>query len=410
MHDSINYSQINVSAALSILIVVMTMVSVRWRARNREYNVVNAHLTLMLNLILILCIVNPITFLTDGVPGTFWRAVQYICNWILFAANIIIGILWLGFICIYTRTEVGKVGVVALVASVLFPSIVLVANPWTSWLFYLDDANVYHRGDLYWSFMFVEFAFAIAGTIVYLVAKYKGGALKFFPVVQFALPALSGEVIQNTLYGVATMVPFLAVSAYGLTMGIQNESLFMDNLTEAYNRFYLDHLKIVVNRKNRTNMTALMMDMNGFKQINDEYGHNEGDKALIAMAQILMRVVGNRGVVIRYAGDEFVLLINSQNTELVNRIISDIHTNLDKHNAKHSGGYKLSVSIGSMPINLKEQSVDDILNKVDQRMYEEKKRFYLKHRGKQPRCKWLLFCMRKLCDYSAKVSVYGLCR
>ena len=53
----------------------------------------------------------------------------------------------------------------------------------------------------------------------------------------------------------------------------------------------------------------MMMDVDKFKQINDQYGHQTGDNALIWVADLLKKVGGDEGLAIRYAGDEFMMLL-----------------------------------------------------------------------------------------------------
>lgn len=88
---------------------------------------------------------------------------------------------------------------------------------------------------------------------------------------------------------------------------LKNEIIFTDCLTGLYNRVYLEFLhKRACNKKNCW-ISGIMIDLNGFKQINDNYGHSEGDLALCIFADLLRKSFSEYGVVTRYAGDEFVL-------------------------------------------------------------------------------------------------------
>ena len=62
-----------------------------------------------------------------------------------------------------------------------------------------------------------------------------------------------------------------------------------------------------------------MIDLNGFKQINDNYGHAEGDLALCIVADLLLKSFSEYGVVTRYAGDEFVIMLNTTDDQLIQK-------------------------------------------------------------------------------------------
>jgi diguanylate cyclase (GGDEF)-like protein len=90
--------------------------------------------------------------------------------------------------------------------------------------------------------------------------------------------------------------------------------IFEDELTGLYNRRYLHHyLQSQVNwaELDQTPLSLLMMDLDHFKQINDNYGHQTGDDALVWLSTFLKKTAGSAGMPIRYAGDEFMILLRN---------------------------------------------------------------------------------------------------
>lgn len=75
-------------------------------------------------------------------------------------------------------------------------------------------------------------------------------------------------------------------------------------------------------KRKDTWVCGIMIDLNGFKAINDTYGHAEGDTALILAAGLLKNAFGEYGVVTRYAGDEFVVILNTADEQLVQSLIA----------------------------------------------------------------------------------------
>jgi diguanylate cyclase (GGDEF)-like protein len=88
--------------------------------------------------------------------------------------------------------------------------------------------------------------------------------------------------------------------------------IFEDELTDIYNRRFLLHYfqhKISWTHLKQDPLSLIMMDVDHFKQVNDTYGHQTGDQVLVWIAGLLRDVAGENGMPIRYAGDEFMILL-----------------------------------------------------------------------------------------------------
>jgi diguanylate cyclase (GGDEF)-like protein len=104
--------------------------------------------------------------------------------------------------------------------------------------------------------------------------------------------------------------------------------IFEDELTGIHNRrFFLSYLEHKVRWEHDEDfpMSLLMIDLDHFKEINDSHGHETGDQALLWMATLLREVGGDQALPIRYAGDEFMLLLprsaRSEAREMADRLL-----------------------------------------------------------------------------------------
>lgn len=79
-------------------------------------------------------------------------------------------------------------------------------------------------------------------------------------------------------------------------------------------------------------VSGIMIDLNGFKQINDNYGHSKGDAALIIVADLLRKSFSKYGIVTRYAGDEFVVMLNTTDEQFIPELIERAKKNFQEEN------------------------------------------------------------------------------
>ncbi|MDO5111931.1 MAG: GGDEF domain-containing protein [Clostridia bacterium] len=150
-----------------------------------------------------------------------------------------------------------------------------------------------------------------------------------------------------------------------------------DGLTNVYNRMGFKKYGSRVwdeSIKKRCGAMLLFVDMDGLKRINDEFGHDEGDRCIRELASILMRVRKHGEAVMRYGGDEFVFIASGVDQAYADQCVQSIKQSMEAFNAASDLPYKLSASIGlhilfPQPNDL----LDDAIDAADQKMYAEKK-------------------------------------
>ncbi len=151
----------------------------------------------------------------------------------------------------------------------------------------------------------------------------------------------------------------------------------VDELTGLYNRrgFFalIEHHFKLAKRQNRK-LLLLYADLDNLKDINDTFGHQEGDKMLTDAAKILKSTYRESDIVARIGGDEFVVFPVGGCEENVEVIKSRLQDNIDTYNINKERGYRMSISVGISCFNpVSPQSVDEILAEADRLMYSCKK-------------------------------------
>jgi diguanylate cyclase (GGDEF)-like protein len=128
-------------------------------------------------------------------------------------------------------------------------------------------------------------------------------------------------------------------------------------------------------RRLKTPVGILFFDMNDFKQVNDTFGHAEGDVALRNFARLLEASFRSSDIIARLGGDEFAVILPSAPPEEIARIIARFDAALARFNRDSGRGYDLRTSIGSADAGIAEPSdLSQLLAEADQRMYADKRR------------------------------------
>lgn len=380
MDNTINLPAVYIANAMGVIIAFIMLAGNKWKLSGSDSE--SRSIRQLLLVVISACLVDPIEFTVDGRPGKFNFLIGYIGNLWLYMTNLIICPLWVKVIVKHIKGKLTRWFRLVLYALIFTGILMLLINFFVPVVFSIDSSNVYHRGPAYWVYIGMDVLVILTAIFIYFASCLKGDTPRFFPVWQFALPLIAGAALQSLLYGISAIWPFISLSICGIMNSLHNETIYQDRLTGLYNRFFLDNIKKEIIYKHNGGITAMMLDMNDFKSINDNFGHAAGDEALIKVSSVLKNSVGSEGYAIRYAGDEFVILLKTQKDEVIRSCIDNIHSELERINSTDNSRYYLSVSIGYCSLDLDNQTIDELMNEVDKLMYEDKKRFY----EKNPEC------------------------
>jgi diguanylate cyclase (GGDEF)-like protein len=155
--------------------------------------------------------------------------------------------------------------------------------------------------------------------------------------------------------------------------------IFEDELTGIYNRRFLYHYlqtKVAWNALENSPISILMMDVDNFKHINDSYGHQIGDQALIWVADLIKEVAGEDGLPIRYAGDEFILLLQSNKQASLlsgEKLCRGVHEK-SFHPSTLTNPLQITLSIGVASAPEDAKNGKGLIQKADTALYSAKRK------------------------------------
>ena len=318
-----------------------------------------------------------IWMLVDGrqFPGSI--AINYIVNALFLGAGVLLGCMWYLYVLDALGYHVaGKKAWIVLLPGLVFLALNVISI-WTGWIFYINEENVYVRGPLFWlqeigalSMLFVSF-FHILFAAVRRKKKAPGSEIR--KLLGFYIIPVIGTVVSMPFTGMPGTWTCASVSIILIYLSALDGEVMRDSLTGLNNRkaldsAFADYAK-AASPSNR--LFLFMMDLDGFKGINDRYGHPAGDQALTLAAGLLLRSVHDmRSVVIRYGGDEFLVMGFPNNDPDAYK--ARTKTLFGEFNATSDLPYQLSISVGYTEY-IPGQELEDLIGEADRYLYKKKR-------------------------------------
>ncbi len=364
------------SSALSLIILIF----IYYNARNKlEKIFISYRIFLGLVLTNILLIFSDVgAWVFDGLPGVQFLLLNKVFNLMLFVIEPIAGTLWVLYVSYQIKENEKQLRFFKYILPILFVinGVMSIASLHTGWFFYVDSNNIYSRGNLYLIHIFYCYILLIYS--MYYVFKHRKRIEKryYLSMLVFILPITVGATIQILFYGWALAWSGMMVSLLIIYFNIQDSSLNTDYLTGVYNRRQLDkYLEVKIkNAKEHETFSALLIDLDGFKVINDTFGHDIGDEAIKNAADIIKKSIKRNDFVARYGGDEFFVILESGDTRILETTVARLKSNVEKFNQESQKVYQLSVTIGYAVYDYKlRMKADDFFKYIDALMYSNKR-------------------------------------
>lgn len=256
--------------------------------------------------------------------------------------------------------------------------ILLAASVFTGCVFSIDENLNYTRGPLFFMQVVLSYGY-IAAAVIRILYDAIGRKNKLvwdniiFAAV-FAGPIISASTLQ-------AFFPKLPIACLGIVLAFMNVYVYslkvhvsVDMLTGIANRHKLmNELEDKISSlKKDEKLYFLFLDIDSFKQINDAFGHHEGDNALKSVATVLKTLCKTTGgFCARYGGDEFAVIQVMKKSGDIKRIKKNIYDSVEKITDKNSA-YSLSVSIGCAQHTSETESVQELISCADSNMYSKK--------------------------------------
>lgn len=251
-----------------------------------------------------------------------------------------------------------------------------VSSIFTGWIFYVDDCLKYHRGPYYWIHVVVEFIYMVYAASKVMVAafmkKYYAQRRIFLTLSFSSIFMMAGFYLQAIFSGIPVFCAGATLALLAPYFSLQNHLISEEPLTRLNNYKQLNrHLQTgLKTRMEGEPLYLIVIEVLDLKQVRQIFGRDEGDNAILIVAEFLKRICAPRGVFIaKRAFDNFALVGNFESLEPVQEICSEIK----KATLKASGNlpYPLHVEIGYGVADSSIDNIPDFLEKAKSNPFVE---------------------------------------
>lgn len=293
------------------------------------------------------------------------------------------------FVCAVIMYSAGIIGIVLHQSRIPFFIILCVGD-------FIEFPILYF---IYGSYYLCYIILGIVCTTIYLRKNFRIPGISILVLLDglfVCLKTMKPELfigIEESVEPIALVVTFLiaSISIVGMIMALRmeyekqqeylcqltydlHEQAKMDSLTSLYNRRYLAEY---IDKKMKTkdcHFAIALLDIDDFKEINDNYGHLFGDETLQMFARIMQKYMVNHGIVTRFGGEEFMLVFNHTNKDEIDKTLTNISEDFKQFGLEtKKEAFTFS---GGVEVFYKEDEIVKLFNAADKKLY------YAKHSGK----------------------------
>lgn len=254
----------------------------------------------------------------------------------------------------------------------LINGILSLGSFYCNWIFSITNENIYMRGPLWLASPMISYFYYIINLLLLYNVREELNREEVLILSLFTIMPSLLSIFQLYYFVYLTIWNSVAIAVVINYVFIVHSQVKIDPLTQLGNRIAYDEYLSTLGKKSNLVLAVVNIDLDDFKRINDVFGHHEGDKVLAVFARQLKEVFEGKGVSIRLGGDEFIVLVNENQREVVEKYIETLKNNVDTYNKASNMPYHIKFSYGMAIFNSMYSNIHELIQHSDKLMYEEK--------------------------------------
>ncbi len=327
--------------------------------------------------ILIILILETLTCIINKRPELWLIPISTIFHMLILIFSPVASFAWFYFNkrFILEDSNISSLSKLLFFSPIIINAVLVFLSPVNHTIFYIDEANVYHRGPYIGFVSLLTYFYMFAALVLIIKSRKKLLKREFFSLCLICIVPSIGSAVQVLFYGplfIWSCTAFTLVIEY---IFLQEKMVQIDGLTGAWTRnsfnYYINQR---IYKDSEYKFGIIYFDVDGLKNINDRFGHSEGDDILITAVEIVKNNIGKDDIIARLGGDEFAVIVNNPSSqEDLDEIIRRIKYDINSWNKRSEKNFMLSCSFGSDIYKPDFLNIDNFIRHVDMLMYNEKK-------------------------------------
>lgn len=371
VYEFSKFADAHIFAFLVLLIIYISSYS----RKEREFFSYRIFMAMVLSSMIQLFLIGIVWFVNRRQESVF-IIMNYLFYGFFYILNPLPPLLWTGYT--YYQLNDNEVRTKKILKLLTIPFVIntllVLSSPVFHTVFRIDEYNNYSDGPGLLFTAGLCFSY-VAVSIAMVVSKIgKVDKKKFSALLLFSIPLIFGGILDMMLKDVSILWPCVVLALLYAYINLQRRRAHTDSLTGLYNRRRFDEYleKRVSEAKSGRSFSLILIDLDDFKLINDEYGHTQGDLSLEKAAHIIKSSLRVNDFVARYAGDEFVAVMSIGDFSKLELLVKRIRDNLDDYNK--DADIEIGFSIGFDIFNRDTfKKSGDFLKHIDELMYVDKR-------------------------------------
>lgn len=356
------YDMLYYSVIVCITIALMMMMVIQLKSSNIIEGYPRTAFYLGFTLIIVTSACEWLTTVIDGMPFIPITLHALLVS-MLFTLSPVIVVAWLFAIGKFDRIK-------QLMPLLIVNCILEILSAFYGFIFYIDEAGCYYRGDFYWLYIIV---YGVSILIMFWEAyhfskKYQNrGGFALLACFFFLTLGITATVVN---VGIRSTYLIIAICSVMFYMYYVELVIQTDPLTSLLNRrSYKKHLADI-----DYPTAIIILDIDNFKNINDTYGHAYGDVVLKKVSHLMVKVFQGYGYCYRIGGDEFCIILKPTYKDKLTPTVRFLYQRFDKllNKARLTEPQLPTVSIGHELVK-DQASITNALQQADEKMYETKR-------------------------------------
>jgi diguanylate cyclase (GGDEF)-like protein len=343
-------------------------------------NYINKVFFYLLGLNFIFILLDTIILLLNGNDSLVASIILHTSVGVYFVLPPMFGLLWLFYVDITIFNDRKRLYKISIVPSIIFfinLGLVL-ASYFSGLIFNINESNIFTLGSYYYIVVIPPFLNLMLANYDILKNKERIRKKELAPLLLFSIPPIVAALILVMIKDINLVLSSLVISNLLIYIYIQSRITSTDFLTGLFNRREYESIikDLSFTKQKRLTVSGIMVDINDFKNINDQYGHRVGDEILVHVSKLLRSTIRSQDYIFRIGGDEFVIVIISDKKDVINEIMNRIEHVVHEFNKQSSYDFSISLSLGK-GIYDEHTYVDlpSFFEHLDLMMYDDKKYF-----------------------------------